>query len=1214
MARAGAFGGGTLSPFGGATTDFGAFNVGEDAAAAKTVNAQEAANLQFAISREQHDAGLMTDAEFASIQAGYLSALDPKTVSGATAQYTIQMTQYTNDRNALAQAVQMGQADPEQLVDFDRAALGQTVPGSTEYMQRQDRLWTSQGMVFQQAETQVLDNLNEGRITNLQAQEWYKQQAVLFSDNYQIQTDISGKINQFADRIVAEGDKGMADGWNKGNLTIAQVIAYTSQAAAADPGGSRAQELQQFARDARLQAQESSMKYRYDLTREYEQLAKLVAQSAPSTGGTSTSTTTRTLWDGTKWVTQTSTSTKANAPTKAMVEANAQRLKDIANAKERMAQIKTTVSNIAGGWVSDQDYIRNLTAQQSSMAKGSPGWYALQQQIDGYQQRIEQDKMDAALGLKVAYPRVASELTADLTAGIGGEVPVGTGLSNAQLKQVQGWNAAITKLQESIATGMLTEEQAKQATADIAKNKSYIAGALKATTAPKVAVAPAAKGGATSGGGGTVAARTSGSATSIGTAKSNGGTFVTAGPLLKVVSDRVVTQPVAGPAIFAGGKVYEPGVAGTKERSVTTKATGLPVGMSPSAFDDFHSAFISAIKAGKPSFQDKTTGAVYAIPTDPQARLEMMRYVDDTNVALKYEGVRAAMANPKASQSYVDGKKSSLGTAQQYATSNLLWVLNTSDAGTVIDEDTGRAIKLGSNALVTNKPNSLAYGVDLIDVTIAHAQQHFDIAQAYYDRGDYTAAAAEISQGRAGIAAVSIGPDGKTAKGSLLSIYAQQAASMVAQATDLGGKVDSTILTDLKRLNNFGVELQEPSKKIDKTATALFGPEGKEGTGILAMANGYVLPDPSGREAALNNGWMRFVNEDGTVTAKKVKATGNENGKPTYAQKGRVTVMVNTGSSSVPMSAAYETGTVGEMLIDGLPVAITGKIVTVGDEVWMESPFRPGMWIPMDGSSTTRFSAPKGAKAGVNPPGVSNIPGLAAGATFITFSKNGTQYLLSPNEDGGMDLYENGFQGAVLIGTGGTAAGTSDQNYQNIVNGFGYDSTTLSPEQRAIVNLVTTGKDKSAGAWIGSSAQDIADFLLRSGDVSSVNPSPYVGFNLNQPTYAPRVISTGDEPAAVGVATIYEPTYVAKAITAPPSSTPKVAPITTVTSPAGVTKTVSTGKVATPVTKPALYETNPTPAPKSPVVNKNVGVVIKPAPVPSGEKATVIPKSGPVAK
>lgn len=1187
MARTGVLGGGSLSPFGGATTDFGAFDV------AKTVDSQEAANLQFAISREQHDAGLMTDAEFAAIQTAYLNGLDKTTISGATAQYTIQMAAYTNERNAIAQQVQSGQMDPQALVDFDQNALSQVVPGSSEYMQRQDRLWTSQGMVFQQAESQILDNLNDGRITNLQAQEWYKQQAVLFPDNYQIQTDITSKVAQFQDRIVAEADKAMADGWNKGNLTIAQVIAYTAQAAAADPGGTRAKELQQFANDARLQAQESSMKYRYDLTREYEQLAKLVKQSAPSTGGTSTSHQTRTFWNGKDWVTQTSSTTKQNAPTPAMIAANAQRLKDIAAAKERMAQIKTTIGNIAGGWVSDQDYVRNLTAQQASQAKGSPGWYALQQQIDGYQQRIAQDKMDAALGLTVAYPRVASELTADLTAGIGGEVPVGTGLSNAQLRQVQGWNAAITKLQESIATGMLTEEQLAQATADIAKNKSYVAGMLKSVAAPKAAVAPLPKAGATGGtsggsSGGTVAARTGGNATSVGTSKANGGAFITAGPLQKISAEKVVTGP-----------------KGDTWRSIKVTPTGLPVNMSPSAFDDFHASFINAIKKGDASFEDKTTGAVYAIPLDPGQRLDMLRYIDDQNVALKNENLRAALANPKASDSYVADKRTALSNAQNNASSNILWVLNTSNAGTVYDSS-GKAIKLGGSEAGTKKTNSLAFGIDLMDVTANHAQQHYDTAQTYYERGDYTAAAAEISEGQRIIKRVSIGPDGKTAEGSLLWVYAQQANATVQAVEQEGGKADSTILTDLKRLNNFGVELQEPNKDIAKTATSLFGAPGKMGTGILAMANGVVLPDASGK-AALNPGWVRYVNEDGTVTPKKVPATGGENGRPAFGNEpGRVTVMVKMGATSEPMSAKYNVGVVGQMMIDGLPVDITGKIVTVGDETWMESPFRPGLWLPMTGTTTTRFVAPKGAQAGVNPPGANNIPGLQAGSTFIQFKQNGKDYILSPNATGGMDLYENGKNGAMLVGNGGTAAGTSDQNYQNIVSGFNYDSNTLSLEQRSIVNLVTTGQNKTGGAWIGSSAQDIADYMKREQPPQYINAA--TGFNLNPaalPTYAPPVISTGGAPAAVGVATIYEPTYVAKTITAPPpSSGIKVSPISTVVSSTGVKKTVSTGKVPTPVSKPALYETNPTPAPTAPKTTVN----------PATGFTTKTPYSGPLGR
>lgn len=1211
MARTGVLGGGSLSPFGGATTDFGAFDV------AKTVDAQESANLAFAVSREQHDAGLMTDAEFAAIQAQYLNGLDKTTISGATAQYTIQMAQYTNERNALVQAVQMGQVDPQQLVAYDQNALGQVVPGSSEYMQRQDRLWTSQGMVFQQAETQVLDNLKDGRITNLQAQEWYKEQAVMFPDNYQIQTDIKAKVTEFADRIVAEADKAMADNWNKGNLTIAQVIAYTAQAAADDPGGSRAKELTQFAYDARLQAQESSMKYRYDLTREYEQLAKLVAQSAPSTGGTSTSTSTRTFWNGTKWVTQTSTSTKQNAPTAAMIAANAQRLKDIAAAKERMDQIKKTVGNIAGGWVSDQDYIRNLTAQQSSQAKGSPGWYALQQQIDGYQQRIAQDKMDASLGLKVAYPRVASELTADLSAGLGGEVPVGTGLSNAQLRQVQGWNAAITKLQESIATGMLTEEQLAQANADIAKNKAYVAGTLKSVATPKVTVAPVTKAGASGGtsSGGTVAARGSGSATSVGTAKSNGGAFVAAGPLQKIVKQSVSIVPIEGTL----GRTGQGGFM--ESRSIKTTPTGLPVGMSPSAFDDFHTAFVDAIKKGDPSFKDKTTGAVYAIPLDPDERLAMLRYVDDQNVDLKVANLKAALANPKASDTYIDGKRASVTTAQNTATSNILWVLNTSNAGNVYDSN-GKAIKLGASPTAGKASNSLAFGIDLLDVTANHAQQHYDLAQTYFDKGDYTAAAAEINAGRQIIASVSQGPNG-TAQGSLLAKYAAQASDTVRQATELGGKVDSTILTDLKRLNNFGVELQEPSKDIDKTATALFGPPGKIGTGILAIANGVVIPDALSGAALLRSGYVRLINEDGTVTAKQVKATGGEDGKPTYTIPGRVMVMVNLGGKQETMSAAFEVGQVGEMLIDGMPVPISGKIVTIGTDVWMESPFRPGLWVPMNGASTTRFTAPTGAKAGVNPPGKDNIPGLAAGAAYIEFSKNGTQYILSPNALGGMDLYENTFNGAQLVGSGGTAVGTADQNYQRIVSDFTYDNTTLSMEQRGIVNLVTQGVSKTGGAWIGSSAQEIADYMKRSFP-SPINAA--TGFDTSKtqplpPAYAPptvtvatpsggtRVVSTGQLPAPTGGAYMYEGaggTYIPTKITAPPTTPIKVAPITTVTSSTGVKRTASTGKTPTPVSKPAIYETNPLP-PKTTAP----ATTVNPA---TGFTVPKVPYSGPLGR
>jgi hypothetical protein len=1194
MARTGTFGSGDLSPFGGAGTDFGVFNIGESAAAsaaAKTVSVQEAASLAFAIERERHDAGLMTDAAFASIQASYLGGLDGTTVAGATAQYTIAMAQYTNERNALAQAVQTGQADPRSLMAFDESALSQVVQGSTEYYQRQDRLWASQGAVFQQDESLVLDNLNDGRITNLQAQDWYAQQAGVFPQNYQIQMDIKNKITQFSDRIVADSDKTFAAEWNKGNLTVSQVISYVAAAQQADPGGNRATELGQFAMDARLQVQESSMKYRYDLTREYAQLTQLIASSEPSKGGTSTSTSTRTFWNGTQWVAQTSTSTKQNAPTKAMVAANAQRLVDIANAKARMTQIKSVVGNIAGGWVTEQDYIRNLTAQQGSQAKGSPGWYALQQQIDGYQQRIDQDKINATLGLRVAYPKVASELWADVNSPTGlSERPVGTGLTTAQINQVQGWNATIGKLQESIATGTLTEEQMAQATADIAKNKGYISGALTAVPkAAPVVAAPktTAAGGGGGGGGGTVAARTgTGSTTSIATAKNNGGAF---GPLQLITSDKLLAAP-KGPIIgqtFAGDSVTW--------RAVQTTPTGLPKMMSPSAFDDFHSSFVAAIKNGDPSFVDRTTNAVYAIPLDPGQRLDMLRYMDDRKIELTQRNLATAMANPKSSDSYIAGKKTTVYNAYANAQTNILWVLNTSNAGTVKDAS-GKAIKLGGSEAGTAKSNSLAFAVDLIDVSVAHAESHFKIAQTYFDRGDYTAAAGEINAGRAVIDHVAIGPDGKTGKGSLLSVYADQANATVANAISAGGKVPSEIATDLKRLNNFGVEMDAPNKGIDKTAVALFGPDGKEGTGILTMANGFVQANPNGG-ALLNPGFMRYINTDGTVTAKLVKATGSEKGQPTYGnEKGRVVVMVKMGAISEPMSAEYQVGRVGEMTISGEAVPIMGKVVTVGQEVWMESPFAPGKWIPMNGTSTTRFTAPAGSQSGVNPPGKDNIPGLAAGASFVQFTRSGVDYLLSPNAAGGYDLYENTKDGAQLIGNGGTAAGTVDQNYARIVNGFGYDQTTLTSDQRTILNLT----DKRSGAaWIGSSAQDIADRFKRQQAERATGEGFDIWQMLNRPA-APSNLP----PTPTTTSRVTRPgglTSGPQASDGPPP-TPYIAPSSLLYAP----------KIITPVISGAGFDISQVPkvyvAPRTPTTTPRV---TRPGGLPTGPQASDGPKVAP---
>lgn len=1084
MARTGTLGGGTLNPFGGWSVDFGAFNIGESDAA-KTVSAQEQAALQFAVQREQHDAGLMSDAEFMAIQQQYLSGLDPKTTAGATAQYTLLMAQYTNDRNALAQAVQAGNASPKDLLAFDQAALGQVVPGSLEYYQRQDRYWSSQTMVFQQDEREILTNLQAGRITNQQAQDWYAAQAGSYTDNASISEDIQGKIVQFADRIVAEQDQAFAESWNKGNLTIAQVIAYTTKAQQDDPNSARARNLQEFAQSARLQAQEASFKYRYDLTREYAQLTKVIASAKESmaTGHTTElkgTTTARSLWDGSKWVVVTSTTgagTKYVAPTAKQVEANKQRLADIENAKKRQAEISRIVGNIAGGWVTDQDYIRNLTAQQALTQTGSPAWYALQQQIDGHNQRIEADKILAQSGIRVAYPSVKSETQADLSVPWY-ERPVGTGLSSAQLKQVQGWNAQIVKLQEAIASGTLTEEQLTQANADIAKNQSYINNTLKdadkpssttvAKTTPAKAVA-AAKTSSPSGGGGTAGARSPSSPTAIGTTKTNSGAFGPPTPKSNAPLQRLVSEKVST------GWQY-----GEQFRTIQTKGATLPKGMSASAFDDFHHDFVDAIKNGQATFEDKTTGAVYAIPLKPEERLAMMRFLDDRNVELKATNLQMALAKPNVSQNYIDDKKSALRTAERNAATNILWILDTRNPGTVVDSK-GKAIKLVESEAGVEKTNPIAYGNDLLDVTMSHAQRHFDIADQLFEKGDMTGAAAEIAEGRRVIDRVATGPNGG-AKGSLLDLYATRALQAREEATALGAKVPGEIDKDITRLLNFDTELAGVTKSAAKTATTLFGPPDKPGTGILKMSNGLVQLDPSG-QVQLNEGYALYVDRDGTnVEVKKAKVVGTQNGKPLYGDTGRVNVFVKVNGANQPMLAEYTVGRVGEMTIDGKPIDVLGKMVMVGEEVWVENPWRAGMWVPLNGTKDIKYTVPAGATFVNNGEGKVKIPGIANGTPLITYKKDGeTFFLMADEATGTFRLWAGTQQGLVERGTSGTALGTPNQDFINSTSDFTYDQSTLGPEQRSIVNLVSSGINSQGGAWIGSSSRDIANYFLRPG-------------------------------------------------------------------------------------------------------------------------------------
>lgn len=1073
MARTGSVGGGSISPFGTGGVDFGAF----DQAASKSVSLNEQAALEFDRVRARWQQGLITNAVYLDALRTYYNGLDPNTSGGISAQYTISNAEYTLARNTLVQDVQTGAKPSSDLVAYDRAALLQTIPGSDEYNQRQDRLFTSQSNFFGDAEADVLDQLSHGRITNTQAADWYRNQATLYADNPTITANVTDKVAQLGDRILQEQDNAISDGWNKGTMTISQVIAYSQQVQHDSPGTERAANMAEFEHSARLQAVESSLKYRYDLTREYGDLQKFIASAASvNTGGTSGSTSvshqTRTVWNGKKWVTittATSTAHPGHGPTPNQVAANKKRLAEVAAAKKRLAAIKLQISRTPGGWATDQDYIANLTQQQALMQVGTPDWYALQQQIDGHKQRIEADKVLAKAGIKVAYKAVGSELSTDPNVGPT-ERPVG--LTPSQIARAQTYQQQIEDYQRALDSGTLTPEQEAAYGGAIELAQRNLAGILtvaKKTQAARSA-SPPARSAATGGGGGggmvaaSTAARTGGPATtSKGTAKAGGGQFATKGPLQIITSSKVIPVRKYGDTV-----------------STATKGVGLPKNSSASAFDDFHYKFVQAIKAGAASFTDPRTGAAYAVPTDAASRLEMLTYLDDTNVNLKYEELRYA-AGKGVSASSMQSKQSAYNNAKANALTNRLYILDTSSPGVIRDEK-GAATRL-TEASGKDPVNTLAWAVDLMDVAKHHADQEFKLAKAAYDRGDYASAAVHLNNGSNEIDKV----------GAKLEGYNSQIQSLIGATVAAGGKVPDTLNKDLDRLAAWDTDLGDVAKPVADISAALFGTPQNPGSGILAMSNGVVATNGKG-DVVLNPGFARTMDASGKVTAKRMNVVGYDTQhKPIYGESGKVHVQVKTGQSFVDVLAPYTVGSVGSLTdASGAKINVLGKIVTnpATGEVWTENPFKPGVWVPGGGVG---FTMPKGATTFVNGAGAKSLPGVAGGTVGIAFGGgsggnqnfdvNNPRFILVPDPTTGtFNLWQDTDQGPQELGAIGTDLGTANDQIAKILAnaGFDYDYATLNGDQQFLVNLKTSGLNTTAGgAWFGATKSDLSTLFIR---------------------------------------------------------------------------------------------------------------------------------------
>ena len=402
MARSGSLDGSGLDPFGtGGGGGLSGFSI---------LDPSRPAYLAYQKVQTAWQAGTATDADYLAAMKTYVDSTLPNTTTRFNAEASYANAVYTVDRNALQYKVQTGEKDITDLVAFDKAALEGMNPQSQEYMSRQQTLWNTQTKAFSDSETQITDQLNNGRMTWGQALVWYQDQLAGAQGNPDLVDALTSRVNTVKDRSIAEADQEIVDSWNEGKMTFSAFMGYAGLAVQESAGTDRAKTWQKNLDTATKQAVGQSLQYRYGLTKEYASLVQFDSSGPPagSGGGYSDSV----VSDGNGgWKTVRSYSGGSqSASYQDWV------LKD-QQAKARMDVIRAQVAALPGGWVSADDMISNLAAQQVDLVKGTPAWLTLQSQIDNYNSDKLAMQLLASEGIKVGYPAVGSETSTDPTVG-----------------------------------------------------------------------------------------------------------------------------------------------------------------------------------------------------------------------------------------------------------------------------------------------------------------------------------------------------------------------------------------------------------------------------------------------------------------------------------------------------------------------------------------------------------------------------------------------------------------------------------------------------------------------------------------------------------------------------------------------------------------------------------------------------------------------------
>jgi hypothetical protein len=995
VARAAVLGGGSISPFGSGGADFGAFNIGSSSTAggSTTVDPSDQAYIDYQQVKAQWDQGLTDNGTYEAAYAAYLAAYKaahPDTAQAIGADATMASLQYSLNRDTLQAQVQTGQASLDDLLAFDQQALAGLNQNSEEFYTRLSTYWGTEQQVFSRDESAVIDAVNAGHMTYTQLADWYNQQGQKWADNKNLTDAIGDRITSTQANILQEQDQSVVDAWQNGTMDIKTFLAYASSAQT-DPQSPRAVQWKANADKAVGQAQSASLGYRYGLTAEYVQLEAFVQGGAPKLGGTSKSTSTKTVMDASgKWVTVSSTSYTATAPTPAEQQAYADYQAKLKQAQTRMKEIQKQVSAMPGGWVTEDDMVAYYQAQQSTVQAGSPEWIADQQQIDSYRSKKAANELLAQSGVKISFPTYASETATDITVP-GTEKPA-TAKAAAKVAlaaKQKPYDDKIAAYTAEMNAPDTTPERKAQLAAAIKVNQTYKANldkkpaALPKMTAPGAAPSSPASG-ASSGGG---TAPTSGVAAATSAPTPSPATNATPSGFLRLIVGATNTGTRIGTSIDGRPIVSDVGAQTTYK----TKNVGIPTGMTSTAFESFYNGFTGAIRDGQTEYNDPVTGASYLLPSDPTERLTMLSGLDQTNIALQTRQLQDKIAKGADDTTARAAFNKAVGNAK----ANVLYVMDyaepgapagslTTPAGTtklggapdtsVNGPSVGSAAAEGSASLArgsTGAPvNVLAKGIELMSNVEQAVTMYGDAAKAAFASGDVAKAYAYLTA-----AGQLVGDPTYGSLDARLNTIADYAVVAQTEALGLGVAIPPEIQKDIDILASAAPQRDAQGHAINgesSWATNLF-----KSAGLEDLAAQFDPSNPQG-VAAVNTATGAVELRKGVTLVYHAGTNGigpgslvptymadtagfDASGKLSATQGNNVMVTMDVGGKPTPVLVPFTIGVVGHT---STGQALTGKLINVtlgGDHYTLgENPLSPGQWVPLSDGHPISVTLPPG--------------------------------------------------------------------------------------------------------------------------------------------------------------------------------------------------------------------------------------------------------------